>query len=781
MKQVIVIILVLFIQQAVFSQDLIERTQLGIAPSNQQVSNRIAETIANQRLSNVFESIQVLNLNVNTDFTAYERSVDGAVYLTLNEKSLRELQTTAPTHLQFSIPVSERRMLELELSKVSILTQDFELATASGVAQEYDIPLAYRGVVNDDQNSMVSLSIFNDEIRLLIADEEGNYILGKLMDDSGNYILYNEYKLKVEIDEEWTCDTEDLPNSESSNLKESITQSLSNDCVNIYIEADYKIYQDQGSNINNVANYVFFIFNEIATQFALAGTNIKLSALAVWTVPDPYILLNSTSDILINFRDNTKSFNGDLAHFITSRSFGGIAYVDVLCGNIPHGMSGGLTSNNPANLPTTSSTFVRIAHELGHNLGLSHTHRCVWNGNNTQIDDCGNVWADEDNETPEGDACYNDMNPILPPSGGGTIMSYCHLRLNANGGNAIGRNLINGFTNQGNQIMQNTVANANCLAPSCESFSYKACTDFNESSAAGPGNLTIVNVTGNFPDLNNTNASVRVCVTTTGDVGNSSEVFNIFDESGNSRGQTNFSGQFDCGGTTAQVCFTATRNQYNTWRANGSISVSFDPVTNQINPSLCDFANQACVRVDVMPGSNLLDCSGTNLNVNSNNIASGDYVASNRVRSSGKINNGRVVLFQAGQIIELKSGFHARRGAQFTARIDNCSTASPNRVVGESLADQRLITQKAEIDIHPNPTSTTANIQFYLPKSGNVLLGIYNSTGQLLENLLEKSDLEEGTHSFNVSTEYYPKGMYFIVLQTSDIKITRKLVIIKTE
>ena len=82
-----------------------------------------------------------------------------------------------------------------------------------------------------------------------------------------------------------------------------------------------------------------------------------------------------------------------------------------------------------------------VAHEMGHNFGSSHTHDCVWGpNNNQQIDDCGSLVLG-------GGSCYNPSAPIVP-SGGGTIMSYCHL-------NSVGIDFTKGFgTEPGNLIRQ---------------------------------------------------------------------------------------------------------------------------------------------------------------------------------------------------------------------------------------------------------------------------------------------------------------------------------------
>jgi hypothetical protein len=86
-----------------------------------------------------------------------------------------------------------------------------------------------------------------------------------------------------------------------------------------------------------------------------------------------------------------------------------------------------------------------VTHEIGHNLGSSHTHACVWNGNNTAIDGCGPT------------AGYSEgCTAALPVAG--TIMSYCHLV------SGVGIDFNLGFGPQPGDRIRSEVYNAPCLA-----------------------------------------------------------------------------------------------------------------------------------------------------------------------------------------------------------------------------------------------------------------------------------------------------------------------------
>src|SRR6185436_3196377 len=84
----------------------------------------------------------------------------------------------------------------------------------------------------------------------------------------------------------------------------------------------------------------------------------------------------------------------------------------------------------------------------GHLLGSQHTHDCVWNGNNTRIDSCGDYAGYS--------SCGGLVQPIRLPQGGGTIMSYCHLT-------GVGINFSLGFGPQPKQVMINNLNAATCL------------------------------------------------------------------------------------------------------------------------------------------------------------------------------------------------------------------------------------------------------------------------------------------------------------------------------
>jgi hypothetical protein len=80
---------------------------------------------------------------------------------------------------------------------------------------------------------------------------------------------------------------------------------------------------------------------------------------------------------------------------------------------------------------------------MGHLMGSRHTHACVWNGNNTQIDGCS---------TPEG-TCPR----VGYPANGGTVMSYCHLV------SGVGINFNNGFGPQPGNLIRSRFGAATCL------------------------------------------------------------------------------------------------------------------------------------------------------------------------------------------------------------------------------------------------------------------------------------------------------------------------------
>ncbi|MBK7095124.1 MAG: hypothetical protein IPH57_08785 [Saprospiraceae bacterium] len=137
---------------------------------------------------------------------------------------------------------------------------------------------------------------------------------------------------------------------------------------------------------------MIILFAEIAELYANENITIGISEIMVWDIPDNYT--NNASADLDKLKTNNLSFNGDLASLLShgGSGEGGLAWLDVLCNSsIPYSFCGIDGSFN--NVPTYSWDVMVCAHEWGHNFGSPHTHDCSWNGNNTQIDDCGNVGA----------------------------------------------------------------------------------------------------------------------------------------------------------------------------------------------------------------------------------------------------------------------------------------------------------------------------------------------------------------------------------------------------
>ncbi len=80
--------------------------------------------------------------------------------------------------------------------------------------------------------------------------------------------------------------------------------------------------------------------------------------------------------------------------------------------------------------------------------------------------------------------------------------------------------------------------------------------------------------------------------------------------------------------------------------------------------------------------------------------------------------------------------------------------------------------------VYPNPINTNATIQYYLPEDTQVILDIFNSTGQKV-NQLANGNQTKGEHYVTWNTASLPAGFYYYSLKTGKQTNTGKIVVIK--
>lgn len=79
---------------------------------------------------------------------------------------------------------------------------------------------------------------------------------------------------------------------------------------------------------------------------------------------------------------------------------------------------------------------------------------------------------------------------------------------------------------------------------------------------------------------------------------------------------------------------------------------------------------------------------------------------------------------------------------------------------------------------YPNPFNPTTTVRYALPKAQHVVLKLYNILGQEVMTLVDKKQ-EPGYHTVEINASHLPSGLYFYVLQTSEFRAVRKIMLIK--
>ncbi|MBS1922823.1 MAG: fibronectin type III domain-containing protein [Bacteroidetes bacterium] len=379
----------------------------------------------------------------------YAPTATKATFVELNKSAIATLLSQQPDYLSLRIPINNN-VVQVDLYKANIFTPDFSVTSAgsNGGAVNYTPGLHYQGIINGDNNSIAAISIFDDEVMALISTPaDGNFVIGRLENNRSNlHVIYNDADLTSRPAME--CATlADNGTYTPQELQLPANRGMMVNCIRLYWEVNYNIFQGKG-NITAAANYVTGIFNQSAIIYTNDNIPVELSEVYVWDVVSPYTGTTS-SNYLSQFQTYRTSFNGDLGHLLGYGGGGGIAagFSGICASNINSSKCYSGINSSYSNFPTYSWSVMVVTHEQGHLMGSRHTHACVWNGNNTAIDGCG----------PAAGYGYEGSCSGAPiPSGGGTIMSYCHL-------NSVGINLSLGFGSQPQAVIINKYNSGACL------------------------------------------------------------------------------------------------------------------------------------------------------------------------------------------------------------------------------------------------------------------------------------------------------------------------------
>jgi hypothetical protein len=365
-------------------------------------------------------------LEASTYLQAVNKEVGSAYFFRGNKQEFANLAGKKPNQLSFNLDLGFRQMAVKAIA-AEPLSPTFKVTAASKpqMSAPYTPGAFYQGSIQRTDSKIAAISFFPDGSAMaVLADETGNWVLGLLNDESLNpnrdiYILYNDADLK--LTPKALCDLEDDADmQETSGDPAEQTEGTNSTCrkVTVYFECDNTMYRDNGSSIVNTTNLTTGLFNVVAQVYDNENIFIEISEIKVWDVTDPHAACANSSCYLnaFNTRMNNEGFNGNLAHFLTTRNsgMGGIAWLPGLCSaNRKTAFSN--INNGYSLLPSYSWSVMVVAHEFGHNFNSPHTQNCNWlfpGGRRGSIDSC---------YTAEG-TCFTQTRARV-----GTVMSYCHL------------------------------------------------------------------------------------------------------------------------------------------------------------------------------------------------------------------------------------------------------------------------------------------------------------------------------------------------------------------
>ncbi len=389
-----------------------------------------------------------------------------------------------------NFPGSETDLVTLDLKRAhSPIDSTTEFWEGSSIgAQRISVPafVAFRGKVHGEPNSRVVLTSFAGKLLVSITRESGlSYVFGpaKNSENPAEHLFTRETDLFAYGQyHALNCIADDIPQpnalvpshelldqyaagmGRSKTLGEpNHTQLLQ---VDIAVEADSCFYHAAGGQMNLVLGY-------IASLFAMSSTIYEDEVNITWHIPwvkvwpsgDPYNVAGNAyaleDTVPIYWRAHYANVSRDCAHVLTSIGYGGggYGYLSMCDTEWSYSMSSPQTGHTYPTFAFTYDAYI-VAHEVGHNFSLVHSHCCYWD---PPLDTCYTT-----DDTVHGlkiaDAC--ESLPITPKPNPGSIMSYC---ANANyalsGNNFSDYKLAMTFTPKVDSVLRVNAEKAACIVP----------------------------------------------------------------------------------------------------------------------------------------------------------------------------------------------------------------------------------------------------------------------------------------------------------------------------
>eukprot|EP00062_Callorhinchus_milii_P025381 gi/632986306/ref/XP_007910163.1/ PREDICTED: disintegrin and metalloproteinase domain-containing protein 8-like [Callorhinchus milii] len=301
----------------------------------------------------------------------------------LHTRQRREAKGLYPEEAQYAVTVGGKEMV-IHLQRTRrLVSEDYtetyylEDGTEVSEAPSHQDHCYYQGYVKGSDNSSASFSTCDGLSGYLHSEGQG-YVMEPLgPSDEADHAVYKVEALTQPLH---TCGV----NATAPDLGPRVEETFASESqkshylregkyVETYVVADYSEFKKAGS-VDDVRKRIFQAINHINLLYKPLRTHVALIGLEVWSAGDKIKVSTDSGKLLddiMRWRNSQllPKKNHDNLQFITNLDFNGdtigLAYVKAMCTE----NSGAVNQDHASSVIGVAST---IAHEMGHNLGMSH-------------------------------------------------------------------------------------------------------------------------------------------------------------------------------------------------------------------------------------------------------------------------------------------------------------------------------------------------------------------------------------------------------------------------